>query len=56
MNDKIRRLIMKKAHTAVIRKVAQESGMRTLREDGLLKIYDGITTIEEVVRETQGYA
>ena len=26
--------------------------MRTLRESGLLKIYDGITTIEEVVRET----
>jgi type II secretory ATPase GspE/PulE/Tfp pilus assembly ATPase PilB-like protein len=29
--------------------------MRTMREDGLLKIYEGVTTIEEVVRETQAY-
>jgi type II secretory ATPase GspE/PulE/Tfp pilus assembly ATPase PilB-like protein len=39
-----------------LRKAAVEEGMRTLRDDGLLRIYDGITTIEEVVRETQGYS
>jgi type IV pilus assembly protein PilB len=56
MSDKIRSLIMDKAHTALLRKAAVEEGMRTLRDDGLLRIYDGITTIEEVVRETQGYS
>jgi type IV pilus assembly protein PilB len=56
MTDKIRDSIMNKAHTARIRKIAIEEGMRTLREDGLLRIYDGLTTIEEVVRETQGYS
>lgn len=55
MDDKIRYLIMKKAHTAALRKSAIESGMKTLREDGLLKIFDGITTLEEITRETQGY-
>lgn len=55
-DDKIRSMIMKKSHTGILRKTAIESGMRTLREDGLLKVYDGLTTIEEVSRETQGYA
>ena len=31
---------------------ARKRGMRTLRQSGLLAIYDGTTTIEEVVRET----
>jgi type IV pilus assembly protein PilB len=56
MTDKIRDAIMNKAHTAKIRNIAIEEGMRTLREDGLMRIYDGLTTIEEVVRETQGYS
>ncbi|MDP8261026.1 MAG: type II secretion system ATPase GspE [Candidatus Kappaea frigidicola] len=56
MSDKIRNLIMDKAHTALLRKKAVEEGMRTLRDDGLLRIYDGLTTIEEVIRETQGYS
>jgi type IV pilus assembly protein PilB len=56
MNNKLRNLIMEKSHTAILRKAAIETGMRTLREDGVNKIYDGITTIEEVVKETQGYA
>jgi type IV pilus assembly protein PilB len=52
LNDRLRELIMQSASTAALRKVAQEEGMRTLRESGLLHIFDGITTIEEVVRET----
>ncbi len=56
LNDKVRSLIMQRAPTNQLRKAARESGMRTLREDGLLKIYNGATTIEEIVRETQGYA
>ena len=55
ITDNIRTLIMDKAPTSEIRKAAQELGMRTMREDGLLKIYEGTTTIEEVVRETQAY-
>ena len=56
MADNLKPLIIEKATTAEIRKRAQENGMRTLREDGLFKIYDGITTIEEVLKETQTYA
>ena len=56
MNNRLKNLIMEKSHTAIIRKAAIESGMRTLRESSLLKVYDGITTIEEVVKETRGYA
>jgi len=35
---------------------AREMGMRTLREDGLLKVVSGMTTIEEVLRATMGDA
>ncbi len=52
MNDRLRELIMENASTSTLRQAAQEEGMRTLRESGLLHIFDGITTIEEVVRET----
>jgi len=52
MTDRIRELLSQRASTAAIRQIAREQGMRTMRESGLLKIYDGTTTIEEVVRET----
>jgi type IV pilus assembly protein PilB len=52
MNDTLRDMIMKKASTNVLRDQARKFGMRTLRESGLLAIYDGLTTIDEVVRET----
>ena len=52
VNDRLRDLIMNSASTAELRSAAREDGMRTLRDSGLLHIYDGITTIEEVVRET----
>ncbi|MBI4584257.1 MAG: Flp pilus assembly complex ATPase component TadA [Planctomycetes bacterium] len=51
-SDRIKETIMKSGSTAELRQVAKEEGMRTLRESGLLHIYDGITTIEEVVKET----
>jgi len=51
-NDEIRDLIMNQASTSVLRAAAQKAGMRLLREDGLAKIYDGVTTIDEVVKET----
>ncbi|HUW18552.1 MAG TPA: ATPase, T2SS/T4P/T4SS family [Sedimentisphaerales bacterium] len=51
-NDEIRDLIMNQASTNVLRAAAQKAGMRLLRDDGLTAIYDGITSIEEVVKET----
>jgi len=52
MNDPLREQIMAQASSAVLRHEARKHGMRTLRECGLLAIYDGQTTIDEVVRET----
>ena len=54
MDDEMRELIMKSASTSLLRDEARKRGMRTLREAGLLSIYDGVTTIDEVVRETLG--
>ena len=51
-DDQVRELIMQEASTAVLRAEARKRGMRTLRECGLLGIYEGLTTIDEVVRET----
>ena len=55
VNTKMRELIMQSKSTEVLRNEAQASGMRTLREAGILKIFDGLTTIEEVVRETLAF-
>jgi type IV pilus assembly protein PilB len=52
LTDELRELVMQNASTAVLRQAARKQGMRSLREAGLLTLYDGITTIEEVVRET----
>lgn len=50
--DEIRQLILDNGSTDKIRELSREQGMRTLRESGLLSIFDGISTIEEVIRET----
>ena len=52
LDDEMRDLIIKHASTQVLRLESKKRGMRTLRQSGLMAIYDGITTIEEVVRET----
>lgn len=52
INDELRDLIMKHASTNVLRNAARKAGMRSLRESGLLAVYEGTTSIEEVVRET----
>lgn len=52
VNDSIRELITKKAPTLVLKQKAIENGMRTLRDDGLRCIFDGLTTIEEVLKYT----
>ncbi len=52
ITDPIRSLINERAPTVVMRQKAVELGMITLREDGLRGIFDGTTTIEEVVKYT----
>jgi type IV pilus assembly protein PilB len=51
-NDEIRQQIMEQASTNILREAAQRAGMKLLRDNGLASIYDGITTIDEVVKET----
>jgi type IV pilus assembly protein PilB len=52
IDDEIRELILSGGTAIDIKKKAAENGMISLRRSGLVKIKDGITTIEEVVRET----
>ncbi len=52
INDSLRTLITQKAPTLVLKQKSIESGMRPLREDGLRCIFDGLTTIEEVLKYT----
>jgi len=52
ISDEVRELILCGASTVELRRKAIELGMLSLRGSGLQKIRDGITTIEEVVRET----
>ncbi|HKG58517.1 MAG TPA: type IV-A pilus assembly ATPase PilB [Pyrinomonadaceae bacterium] len=52
ITDELRELILIGASALELRKKAVEDGMITLRESGLYKIRAGVTTIEEVVRET----
>lgn len=55
ITEELKPLIVAKSQTSAIRELARKKGMRTLREDGIEKIRQGLTTIEEVVRETQQY-
>jgi type IV pilus assembly protein PilB len=52
INDQIRERINRGASTEKIRDIAMQTGMVPLRESGLEKVYNGISTIDEVVRET----
>ena len=52
VTDPIRTMITEKRPTVVVRDRARELGMRTLREDGIRCVLDGLTTIEEVVKYT----
>ncbi len=52
MTDSLRELILVGASNLELRKQAVDEGMLTLRESGLEKVRQGITTIEEVIRET----
>ncbi len=53
INDDIRKLTVGKADSGRIRKKALENGMRSLRDDGWLKVRQGVSSIAEVLRVTQ---
>jgi type II secretory ATPase GspE/PulE/Tfp pilus assembly ATPase PilB-like protein len=55
VNDEIRRMIIKGDDASVLTRTARRNGMRNLREDGWLKIQDGVTSVEEVMRVTQEF-
>ena len=50
MTDEMRRLILERASSSQLKKVALSQGLRTLYHDGLLKASQGVTTLEEVLR------
>jgi type IV pilus assembly protein PilB len=52
ITDDLRTVILKGGQTAEIREMAQSQGMKTLRQAGLLKVLEGTTTVEEVLRVT----
>ena len=54
INDPLRELINDRAPAVALREKARQNGMRLLREDGIRKISRGITTADEVVRNTMG--
>jgi type IV-A pilus assembly ATPase PilB len=53
MNEKLRPLIIERTSSTALKQVAISSGMKTLRDDGWLKVRAGVTTVEEVARVTQ---
>ena len=53
LDDPIKNLILKTSDSNAIKRKAVEQGMTTLRQDGALKVVNGITTVEEVHRVTQ---
>ena len=50
VGDEIRALIIQKTDAATIKKAAVRAGMRTLRGDALDKIFEGITSVDEILR------
>ncbi|MBK8208947.1 MAG: type II secretion system ATPase GspE [Rhodospirillales bacterium] len=53
MSDGIRKLILRREDAGAIQRAAIEGGMRTLYEDGMLKVVRGVTSLEEVLRVTR---
>jgi type IV pilus assembly protein PilB len=52
IKEEIKELILSRASTSEVKKEAMRLGMKTLRQSGIFKIRDGLTTIEEVLRST----
>jgi len=54
LSPKIKELIAEKAQEHVIKEQARKENMKTLRENGMLCVLDGTTTVEEILRVTVG--
>jgi type IV pilus assembly protein PilB len=52
MKEEIKELVLSRASTSEIKKEAIRLGVKTLRQSGIAKIKEGVTTIEEVLRST----
>ena len=52
--EELQRLVFDQRPSAELRALARENGMRSLREDGLLKVASGMTSLDEVLRVTMG--
>ncbi|TET43938.1 type IV-A pilus assembly ATPase PilB [candidate division TA06 bacterium] len=52
ISPKVRQLILERSSNLTMQNAAKQEGMKTLREDVLLKLKHGVTTIEEVIRQT----
>ena len=55
LDDEIRKRIMDHEDASQITDAARRNNMRNLREDGWLKVRDGVTTVQEVMRVTQEF-
>jgi general secretion pathway protein E len=55
LNDEIRKRIMSNEDASQITAAARRNGMRNLREDGWMKVQDGQTTVQELMRVTQEF-
>jgi type II secretory ATPase GspE/PulE/Tfp pilus assembly ATPase PilB-like protein len=55
LDDEMRKLIMSNADASVLTQAARRNGMRNLREDGWMKIREGVSTVDEVMRVTQEF-
>lgn len=53
VNEEIRGLVVSKANSDVIRDKAIALGMRTMMEDGIKKVFKGMTTLDEIIRVTK---
>ena len=50
ITEEIERLAVERASALTIGEVARQQGMLTLRDDGMAKVLDGVTTLEEILR------
>jgi type IV pilus assembly protein PilB len=53
ISEKISKLIIEKATSSEVQRLAMEEGMLTMKQDGYVKVLDGVTTLDEVVRVAQ---
>jgi type II secretory ATPase GspE/PulE/Tfp pilus assembly ATPase PilB-like protein len=53
VSEKIAKKILERADAASVERAAMDDGMIIMKQDGYLKVLDGVTTIEEVIRVAQ---